>query len=94
MGRSEVRTAMEVGAGQSSQGTFFDGQKAERYDAEHAGMFDAAIVDPVVSFLSDLAGGQARSSPGSVPAASRRRSAATHLETDDCLVVEVEVPQL
>ncbi len=35
---------------------YFDERVAERYDANSADMFDPAIVDPAVDFLTDLAG--------------------------------------
>ncbi len=35
---------------------YFDGRVAEQYDASSADMFDPAVVDPAVSFLTHLAG--------------------------------------
>jgi len=35
---------------------YFDERIAERYDATSSDMFEAAVVDPAVSFLADLAG--------------------------------------
>jgi SAM-dependent methyltransferase len=35
---------------------YFDGQQAERYDADATDMFEPAVVGPAVSFLADLAG--------------------------------------
>ena len=37
----------------------FGGKIAERYDESAADMFDPAVVDPVVDFLAELAGGGA-----------------------------------
>jgi hypothetical protein len=36
---------------------YFDERVAARYDEFAAGMFDSGVVDPVVDFLAEIAGG-------------------------------------
>lgn len=38
--------------------TVWDAELAETYDSTHAGMFDPAVVDPMVDVLVELAGGE------------------------------------
>ena len=61
MGTSSSGTAHETRVGSLCHNArvpeiYFDEHRAERYDADSADMFEPAAVDPVVTFLADLAG--------------------------------------
>jgi SAM-dependent methyltransferase len=54
--RSESRVAVRYGPGVSSEDGYFDERVAARYDETSAAMGEAAVVEPVVDLLAELAG--------------------------------------
>jgi hypothetical protein len=52
---------------------YFDDRAAARYDDSDEVMIDAGVVEPVIDFLVEIAGADARSSSGSGQAGSRYR---------------------